>query len=447
MLTAEENEILTRVGPGTPMGELLRRYWTPACLSAEIPAPDDPPLRVRLLGEDLVAFRDSEGSVGLVGEHCPHRGASLYYGRNEQGGLRCVYHGWKFDVSGHCVDMPNERRSFQDQIAVLNYPTHESGGIVWTYMGPVETITPFRDFGTDSLAPGEHAAAKLRTDCNWIQAMEGNIDTAHISFLHQFEGIDDIPDDGSDRPGYPSNAMSWKFWRHDRMPRLEIDDDWYGFRYAALRETPNHHTHVRMTAYVAPYSTLVASIPFTTRQGMFVPSDDEHTWRYSFATQSQSNPRNLGGANLFAVAPYTTPFNAAGLRQGITPRPYTADNEYEIDRAVQRDLTYSGVADFVSQDLMVTESMKPIYDHTREHLGTTDLAIIRMRAILIDAARGLAAGETPPGIAGAPEHDFRKIRAAEKILDAGEDWRLLGTDEDPVVREALHLGESVASPV
>ncbi|HVB04949.1 MAG TPA: Rieske 2Fe-2S domain-containing protein [Acidimicrobiales bacterium] len=445
MLTAEENEILTRVGPGTPMGELLRRYWTPACLSAEIPAPDDPPLRVRLLGEDLVAFRDTSGAVGLVGEHCPHRGASLYYGRNEQAGLRCVYHGWKFDTAGRCVEMPNERRSFAEQIHHLAYPVHESGGIVWAYMGAPETMTPFRDFGTDSLAPDQVTAAKLRTDCNWIQAMEGNIDTAHISFLHQFEGIDDIPDDGSDRPGYPSNAMSWKFWRHDRTPRLEVENEWYGFRYAALRETPNHHTHVRMTTYVAPYSTLVASIPFTTRQGMFVPSDDEHTWRYSFVTQPPANPRNLGGANLFDVAPYTTPFSG-GPRQGVTPRPYTEENEYQIDRAVQRSSTFSGVADFVSQDLMVTESMKPIYDHTKEHLGTTDLAIIRMRQVLIDAALGLAEGKAPPGIATGPEQDYRTIRAAEKILEVGEDWRLLGTDDDPVVREALQLGEVAPSP-
>ncbi|HEY1666228.1 MAG TPA: Rieske 2Fe-2S domain-containing protein, partial [Trebonia sp.] len=224
MLRAEENEILTRVGPGTLMGELLRRYWTPACLSAEIPAPGSPPVRVRLLGENLVAFRDTRGRAGLVQENCPHRGASLYFGRNEEASLRCVYHGWAFDVDGKCVDMPSEPAPFCEKVRIRAYPVHESGGIAWAYLGPRESMTPFRDFGTDGRDAGEFIAAKQLTTCNWVQAMEGNLDTSHISHLHQFEGIDDIPDDGSDKPGYPSNAMSWKFWRHDRAPRLEVDD-------------------------------------------------------------------------------------------------------------------------------------------------------------------------------------------------------------------------------
>src|SRR6516162_1929382 len=198
VLRAEDNEILTRVGPGTLMGGLLRRYWTPACLSAEIPAPGGPPARVRLLGENLVA-----------------------------------------------------------------------------YLGPRETMTPFRDFGTDALGAGEFMATKQHSTCNWVQAMEGNIDTAHISHLHQWDGIDDIPDDGSDKPGYPSNAMSWKFWRHDRAPRLDVDDTWFGYRYAGIRTTPNGNTHVRITAYAVPYHTMVASIPFSVGQGMFIPIDDE----------------------------------------------------------------------------------------------------------------------------------------------------------------------------
>ncbi|MBO0693963.1 MAG: Rieske 2Fe-2S domain-containing protein, partial [Acidimicrobiaceae bacterium] len=153
MLSAEDNEILTRVGRGTPMGELLRRYWMPACLTSEIPEPDGRPVRVGLLGEKLVAFRDSNGLVGLIEEKCPHRGASMYFGRNEDCGLRCVYHGWKFDVTGQCVDQPSELRSFADRIKTRSYPVHESGGIVWAYLGPPETIIPFRDCGTETLAP------------------------------------------------------------------------------------------------------------------------------------------------------------------------------------------------------------------------------------------------------------------------------------------------------
>jgi phthalate 4,5-dioxygenase oxygenase subunit len=432
VLRAEENEILTRVGPGTLMGELLRRYWTPACLSAEIPEPGSPPVRVRLLGENLVAFRDTTGRVGLVQENCPHRGASLYFGRNEDAAIRCVYHGWAFDVDGKCVDMPSEPVPFCEKVKMRAYPVHESGGIVWTYMGPKETMTPFRDFGTEG-HDQEFRATKQLTTCNWVQAMEGNLDTSHISHLHQFEGIDAIPDDGSDKPGYPSNAMSWKFWRHDRAPRLEVEDTWFGYRYAGIRTTPNGNTHVRVTAYAMPYATMVASIPFTSAQGLFIPIDDENCYRYMIMPRERNNPRNLGGANLFSVAPFSTPIT--GTTNGIVPRLYTMDNDFQLSHEARRDGNFSGVEDFVSQDFMVTESMGPIYDRSQEQLGSTDRAITRMRHILLSAAKGLAEGKEPPAVTG----DFLSIRGAEKILEPGEDWRLLGTDADPVVQEALGI--------
>jgi phthalate 4,5-dioxygenase len=443
VLSKEDNEILTRVGPGTLMGELLRRYWTPACLSAEIPEPGGAPARVRLLGENLVAYRDTTGRIGLLQENCPHRGASLYFGRNEDAAIRCVYHGWAFDTDGRCVDMPSEPVPFCEKVRVKSYPVHESGGIVWTYMGPRETMTPFRDFGTGGLDASQVMATKQLSTCNWVQAMEGNIDTAHISHLHQWNGIDDIPDDGSDKPGYPSNAMSWKFWRHDRAPRLEVLDTWYGYRYAGIRTTPNGHTHVRITAYVVPYSTMVASIPYSLGQGMMVPIDDENCWRYFTAPRTWRNPRGLGGANLFSIAPFTTPLTTAG--NGIAPRKYTMDNDFLIDRHVQRTSTFSGVEDFVSQDLMVTESMGPVYDRTQEQLGSTDKAISRMRHILISAAKGLAAGREPPAVGG----DFRSIRGAEKILEPGEDWRVLGTDDDPTVQESAiaTTGETITEMI
>ncbi|GLY70089.1 Rieske 2Fe-2S domain-containing protein [Amycolatopsis taiwanensis] len=436
MLSEENNQILTRVGPGTLMGDLLRRYWTPALLSMELPGPDCVPVRVRLLGENLVAFRDTEGKVGLVAENCPHRGASLYFGRNEECGLRCPYHGWKFDTEGTCVDMPSEPAdsTFKYKVKLTSYPVHESGGIVWAYLGPRETMTPFRDFGTDSLPEEKVYARKQLARCNWVQTMEGNLDSAHISWLHQFNGVADLPDDGTDKPGYPSNAMAWKFWAHDRAPRLEVHDTWYGYRYAAIRTTPNGNTNVRITEYCVPYSTVVASNPFTTRQLMVVPIDDENCWRYNFTTQVDLNPNGYGGENLFAVSPFETPFRNPG--SGITPREYTAENDYLIDREDQRTSTFSGIRDFVSQDFMVTESMGPIYDRTKEHLATTDKAVIRMRNILLKAAKGLPDGGQPPALAG-PDHDFRKIRSAEKNLEPGEDWRILGTDDDPVVQEAM----------
>ena len=382
------------------MGELLRRYWMPACLFAEIPEPGGAPVRVRLLGENLVAFRDTTGRIGLVQENCPHRGASLYFGRNEEAGLRCVYHGWAFDVDGRCVDMPSEPAPFCEKVRMQCLPDprvrrdrlglHGAAGDHDALQGlrHRRASTPARSW----------PPSRTRT-CNWVQAMEGNIDTSHISHLHQWDGIDDIPDDGSDKPGYPSNAMSWKFWRHDRAPRLEVDDTWYGYRYAGVRTTPNGNTHVRITAYVVPYTTMVASIPWSAGQGLFIPMDDEPR------RATSSRPRCGRTLGLRRREPLrgraVHHADQPGTAAGSSPRQYTAGNDYQIDREVQRTATFSGVADFVSQDFMVTESMGPIYDRTQEQLGSTDRAITRMRHILISAAKGLAEGKEPPAVAPA----------------------------------------------
>jgi nitrite reductase/ring-hydroxylating ferredoxin subunit len=435
MLTREQNETLTRVGPGTPMGEVLRRYWLPACLTSEVAEPDGPPVRVPILGEQLVAFRDSAGKVGLVQEECPHRGASLFYGRNEECGLRCTYHGWKFDVTGQCTDQRSELHPFAHRIKITSYPVHESGGIVWAYLGPPETITPFRDFGTDELAPEHVTASKELIACNWVQSMDGDLDTVHISNLHQFNGIDDIPDDGTDRPGYPSNYMSMKFWRHDPKAVLDVQDEWYGFRYAGIRRTPNGFRDARVTAYIFPATAIIGFVPFSSRHIMLVPVSDGYTYRYTFATDAPSPALALGGPPFFTVPGY--PFET--LRQsGIIERKYTLDNDYLIDREAQKSESFSGIRDFRSQDLMVTESAGAIYDRTREHLGGGDAAVIRFHRQLLAAAKSLSEGKQPPALAGSG--DFRGIRGAEKVLTSGEDWRILGTDDDPVVR-----GEVLAS--
>jgi phthalate 4,5-dioxygenase len=219
-----------------------------------------------------------------------------------------------------------------------------------------------------------------------------------------------------------------------------VDDTWYGYRYAGMRTTPNGHTHVRITAFVMPAITMVATIPFTNNMAYIVPRDNHSTWRFAFKTAPSSNPRGLGGANLFAVAPFETPLVPAQGRGGIAPRNYTPENDYQIDRAVQADRpstgTFSGIRDFQSQDLMVTESMGLIYDRTKEHLGTTDVAVTRMRSLVIDAAKALTEGQEPPALG---DEDFTGIRGAEKILESGEDWRLIGTNDDPVVQDALGL--------
>jgi nitrite reductase/ring-hydroxylating ferredoxin subunit len=433
MLSREDNETLTRVGPGTPMGNLLRRYWIPACLTVELPEPDGPPVRVRLLGEDLVAFRDTEGAIGLIEEQCPHRGASLFYGRNEECGLRCTYHGWKFDVTGQCTDQRSELRPFSDKIKITSYPVHESGGIVWAYLGPAETMTPFRDFGTETLPEQQHQVVRETVYCNFVQSMDGDVDTAHISNLHQFDAIDDVPDDGSDRPGYPSGYMSMKFWRHDPRSLIEVDETWHGFRYAGIRTTPNGHRHARISAWTFPFCTVISAIPFSTRQIFVVPVDDPTTYRYNFTTQPPQNPRGLGGPPFYTFEKYPFEMMRTTMGSGDMPRKYTRDNDYGIDRVTQKGISFSGIPDFRSQDNMSTETAGPIYDRTREHLGSTDVAVIRMHRMLLRAAKGLANGEEPPALTG----EFRSIRGAEKILEPDEDWRYLGTDDDPLVAEAL----------
>jgi nitrite reductase/ring-hydroxylating ferredoxin subunit len=435
VLSAEDNEILTRVGAGTPMGNLLRRYWVPACLTSEIAEPDGPPARVRLLGEDLVGFRDTAGRIGLIAERCPHRGTSLFYGRNEENGLRCTYHGWKFDVTGQCTDQRSELHPFCEKIRTTSYPVHESGGIVWAYLGPAETMTPFRDFGTESLAPPQVNVVKETVYCNWVQSMDGDLDTAHVSNLHMFDAIDDIPDDGTDKPGYPTNYESMRFWKHDPRALIEVDDTWHGFRYAGIRVTPNGFKHARITAWIFPASSIIAAIPFATRQIFVVPADDVTTYRYNYNVQPHRNPRGYGGPMFFTYEKFPFTVLPPG---GLMPREQRRENDYLIDRVAQKGTSYSGISDFRSQDAMATETAGPIYDRTTEHLGSTDVAVIRMHRHLLRAAKALAVDGTPPPALGGTG-DFTTIRSAEKILADGEDWRLLGTDADPVVREALGL--------
>ena len=437
MLSPVDNDILTRVGPGTPMGNLLRRYWMPVLLSNEVAEADGSPVRVRILGEDLVAFRASEGKVGLFVQACPHRGASVFFGRNEEAGLRCVYHGWKFDVTGACVDMPSEPadpstgsgRAFKDKVRIRAYPIVESGGIVWAYMGPPEKMTPFRDFIGENLAPEQWSARKITSDCNWVQGLEGNLDTAHISFLHRSLADFGLEPDETDRPGYPSDVTTTVIRGRDKAPAIEVEDTWYGFRYAGLRRTPAGHTHARVTDFVLPFACYISTVPVGgDNLLMMVPIDDAHFFRMSFTTKAAI--RAPGQAGLAASA------RGAGARpfapQGPSPSPerQSLANDYFIDREAQKTVSFTGIRGIAQQDMAVTESMGAIYDRSHEHLGRTDAAVIRMRRLLIKAARDLENGIEPPALDAALPFD--RIRSAEKVLAAGEDWRQLGTAQDPL---------------
>src|ERR1051326_4082696 len=249
MLKQEENELITRVAPGTPMGDTMRRYWMPALLASEVPHPDSDPVRVRLLGEDLIAFRDSNGQIGLLAENCPHRGASLFFGRNEECGLRCVYHGWKFDVAGQCVDMPNEppESNFKDKVRANSYPTRERGGIVWAYLGPRATPPPLPDLEANMLTEGEWQVGATPRECNWLQGLEGHIDTSHLGFLHF----------GARDPEQTSPNTFDYYTVRERAPRYRAIDTVYGAMYGAYRPAHDNLNYWRFAQFLFPCFVLI----------------------------------------------------------------------------------------------------------------------------------------------------------------------------------------------
>ncbi|MDF2682238.1 MAG: (2Fe-2S)-binding protein [Brevibacillus sp.] len=380
MLSYEDNKMLTETGPDTPMGNLFRRYWVPVVLSVELPKPDGPPIRVKLLGEKLVAFRDSHNNVGLIDEHCPHRRASMFFGRNEEGGLRCVYHGWKFDTCGKCVDMPSEppESNFKEKVSIKAYPCREMGGIVWAYMGPPEDMPELPKFEF-SLVPDHHRIMSRRLqENNYFQAVEGGIDSSHISFLHRHE-----------RPNQNSNE---KVINSYGAPKFEVAKTDYGLLVAAKRETNDPaNVYWRISQFVMPWYALIPPVftPHTRVAHAWVPMDDENCWHWSI-TWTPLMPyadEDLKNAHHVDLIPGTL-------------RPMAnKDNDYLIDRKVQASgQSFTGIAAVSMQDAAVQESPGPITDRTRERLGTSDTAIIVARRVMLNAAMGMQKRETPPGL-------------------------------------------------
>jgi hypothetical protein len=326
--------------------------------------------------------------------------------------------------------MPSEpaESNFKTKVRVQAYPTQESGGVVWTYMGPPETMRAFRPLVSDELPREQWRAMKVKGLCNWVQGLEGNVDAAHTSWLHRRLEFEAYQPDETDKPGYPSLNMTFLIWAFDGAPVLETHDTWYGFRYAGLRRTPGGHTHARVTDFIMPS---LAYIPVAPVGGndciVMVPIDDDTHWRYHIATKPAVR---MSDGTLQVI-----PGNRPG---GIMERAWLPENDYNIDRADQRVNNYTGISGgAIPQDQAVTESMGATYDRTAEHLGTSDRAIIRLRRMLIDAARNLARGIEPPAVD--PALDYNAFRSAEKILAPGEDWRLLGTPDDPVVEQLQPL--------
>jgi len=404
MVTKEENELLTRTGPGTPMGELFRQFWLPILLAEELPTPDCPPVRVKILGENLVAFRDTAGRVGVLDAYCAHRGASLFWGRNEENGLRCVYHGWKYDVDGRCVDMPSEpaESGFRDRIRQPAYPTREGGGIIWVYMGSPEQVAEMPELEWTRVPAPHRYVHKRFQACNYLQNVEGEVDSSHVSFLHR-------------RFDAPATLAGQQLLARskDSSPRFTATETDYGLLIAARRNWDDESYYWRITQFLMPSYTMIPSEPgapigFTAA----VPADDESMWGFT-ATWRPDRP--LSKEDVARIESWT------GIYAEVAPGDYRTvanrGNNYLIDRERQRAESFTGIRGIREQDLAVQEDQRgPITDRTREHLGTSDVGVVAVRQRLLRAVDELQRGQGPPETHNSAAYG---VRSAALLLKRG----------------------------
>ena len=400
------------------MGRMLRRYWTPAALSSELEA-GGAPKRTRLLGEDLVAFRGADGVVGILDENCPHRGASLVLARNEQCALRCLYHGWLIDAAGAIRETPPEpeESSFKQKVAALAYPVREAGGIVWAYLGPAGSEPPFPYFRFTAVPDSHRVTLKIRVESNWVQSLEGVIDSSHSNYLH----ANSVKPKGGLDATAGSLTGQWARPSMDGAPRLDAETMPYGFRYAAIRTPivdPETKRYVRVYVFVAPNLVMVPAPGHSENAQIFVPIDDEHTFFYNVKTsyaEAINTPETLAALH-----------ERGGVRPGIDfdadyRKIRTRANNWLQDREAMRRGDATGIFGVNNEDIAVQESMGPIYDRTKEHLGTSDVAIIRMRRIMLDGVSDFENGAAPPGLAG--DVSVEHLRAVEGMMPIGDPWQ------------------------
>ncbi len=414
MLSREDNELLTRVGPGTPMGALMRHYWQPILLSSELAQRDAPPVRVRALGEDLIAFRDSNGRVGVLGANCPHRGAPLYFARNEDCGLRCIYHGWKFDAEGRCLDMPNQPtdRDTREKVRAKSYPVHEKNGLVWIYMGPQAKPPAPPELGFTAVPASHKCMTKQLLECNYAQALEGDLDPSHVSFLHapldtkardDYQGSAGIINDAQLSSAEAEQAAKATV----KNPKLYVNRTDYGLFVGALREMPDRN-YWRFTQLVLPFYVYVpGAVGSPVHCNAWVPMDDESTmvWRIQYLedrpfTESEVAKLRSGMGGHVAPDGYLPATPEPG--GAWLPKANRANN-YLQDRDFQKKVSFSGIRGIWAQDRACTEGMGRIMDRTQEHLGPSDVTIVQMRRMLLSAARELKEkGAPPPGLGLTP---------------------------------------------
>ena len=417
MLTAEENATLTQTGPGTPMGDVFRSYWLPALLSRELPAPDCPPRRVKLLGEDFIAFRDSTGKAALVEPRCPHRGASLFFGRNEECGLRCAYHGWKFDAAGRCVDIPTVTADIAERLKprarIRALATAEAGDIVWAWFGAGEPPA-LPDFEFAAVPAEQRFVGKKLQQCNWAQACEGGLDTAHFSYLHagmrdgEKVGLHEV--DGTRRPGEnePPRLARLRWMIDDGAPRFTVLPHAAGMLLCAARTAPDDQLYWRMTQFLMPNHSLTpGNFPEdTSLANTWMPIDDASCWIFCYAWHPD---RPIGDSERTRLAAGSGIF--AEVDEHYVP-VRRRENDYLIDRDAQRRRSFTGIDGISEQDQAIADSQGLIADRTRELLGQTDLGVVRFRQAVLSAAAEVAAGRTP---LGADQPRAYRVRSGDAV--------------------------------
>jgi nitrite reductase/ring-hydroxylating ferredoxin subunit len=418
MLSKSDNELITSTGPGTPMGEVFRRFWIPALMSYEIAEPDCAPVELTLLSERLVAFRLTSGKTVLMDTRCPHRHANLYFGRNEEEGIRCAYHGWKFNSEGQCIDMPAEPSDsrFKEHVRLSSYETHESCGIVWTYMGPQDNVPPFPEFEFSILPESHSFSGKRRVPCNYLQNLEGEMDTAHTNFLHRSFSDGEVM-----APEYQA-----------RTPFLVADTD-FGIIALARRNYPDDTYYWRMTPFMLPSSTVIPSGPDFKNLTIAIPLDDENMWGFSLSWRPD-RPMDEEDRERF--------YSGTNQQVDIDPETflskYNRSNHYGIDRQAQKTSSFTGIPGVRLQDLAVQEDQDGANCHRwEEHLGTTDRGIVGTRRRLIELAKNLQQGIEPkePWNPGA----FR-LRSVAVEAPRSVEWRELWDSAQPQGAVFDHLG-------
>jgi len=414
MLTREENELLCRVEGDAPMGQLMRRHWTPVCLVEEVSEADGAPAKARAFGENLVVFRDSDGRVGVLDEACPHRRASLVFGRNEEGGLRCLYHGWKMDVEGNVLEMSSEPAAsgMVDKVKHKAYPAQEWGGMVWAWFGPADAVPKFQPPAWAPTADTRVSIAKVLLPCNWAQILEGAIDSAHSSSLHSSDMVPARVD------GAKATDKTWLRPSTDKAPRMQVQRTGYGFRYAALRRPIQNaatHEYVRSTVFVAPATALIPPNNLYNVANINVPMDDTNTAFYFIAWGHPAQTPETETWRKFLR-------QTVGVDLDERYRPLrNLENQFWQDRQAMKAGNFTGISGFPNQDVAMWVTMGAIADRSNDRLGASDLAIVEFRRQMLDAVKAFQGGA--PAIGTGKDAVAPTVCSFQSVIPKTTDWR------------------------